>query len=94
MNYKEYIYLVIAGLFTAAFKLIRENTSEARTIALSVMVSILVVVFMVPALMDYFKLSLRIGLGLAVTLTLISDKLIYLLEKKLPKKLEDKIDKL
>lgn len=89
MNHKEYLALLFAGLFTAAFKILKENTKGARSITVSVMVSIIIVIFLVPAIMEYFEFSLRVGLGLASSMTLISEKIIDLIEKKLPDKINN-----
>jgi hypothetical protein len=67
---------------------------SAKIIASKVILSIIIAMFFVPAIMDWFNLSLQIGLGLAALLAMISEQVVDIIEKTIPKKLNDKIDKL
>jgi uncharacterized membrane protein YagU involved in acid resistance len=94
MEFKNYLFLTIAAIFTTAFKILRGVNMSAKIIASKVIFSIIISVFFVPAIMDWFGLSLQVGLGLAALLTMISEQVVDIIEKTIPKKLNDKIDKL
>jgi len=94
MEFKNYLFLTIAAIFTTAFKILRGVNMSAKIIASKVIFSIIIAVFFIPAIMEWFKLSLQVGLGLAALLTMISEQIVDIIEKTIPKKLNDKIDKL
>ena len=94
MDFKNYLFLSLAALLTTIFKLLKGANMSAKIIASKVILSIIIAMFFVPAIMDWFNLSLQIGLGLAALLTMISEQVVDIIEKTIPKKLNDKIDKL
>ena len=93
MDFKNYLFLTVAAIFTTAFKVLRGHDLSAKTIAMKLILAIIIAVFFVPAIMEWFDLSLRVGLGLAALLTMISEQVVDIIEKKIPEKINQKIDK-
>ncbi len=94
MDFKNYLFLSAAALLTTIFKVLKGFDMSAKIIASKVILSIIIAMFFVPAIMDWMNFSLQIGLGLAALLTMISEQVVDIIEKTIPKKLNDKIDKL
>lgn len=94
MDFKNYLFLALAGIFTTGFKLLKGNDRSARNIALKVMIALIIALFFIPAIMEWFDISIRIGLGITALFTMISEQVVDIIEKKIPQKLNDKIDNL
>ena len=94
MDFKNYLFLSLAGIFTTGFKLLKGNDHSARNIALKVMIALIIALFFIPAIMEWFDLSIKIGLGLTALFTMISEQVVDIIEKKVPQKLNDKINRL
>jgi hypothetical protein len=92
MDFKNYLFLAVAAIFTTAFKLLRGDDHSSKNIALKLMIALIIAIFFVPAIMEWFDLSVRIGLGLTALLTMISEQVVDIIEKNIPQKLKDKID--
>ena len=94
MEFKQYIIMAVGGIVTTAFKLLRGQDYTTKNIAMKILIGLIISVMIIPAVMEYFNLSVKIGLALTCFSTMCSEALIDIVEKKLPKKLEDKIDSL
>ena len=94
MEFKNYLFLAIAAVLTTLFKILRGIKMSAKIIASKVILSIIIAMFFVPAIMEWFNLSLQIGLGLAALFTMISEQVVDIIEKTIPKKITDKINKI
>lgn len=83
MNYKEYLLLAVFGLLSTFWKVLSYQDIDARKIGAKVILSIVLSVGIVPAIMEYYQLSITIGIGLSVFVTMFSESLIELIQKKI-----------
>jgi hypothetical protein len=83
MEYKDYLLLAIFGIASSVWKVLTEDIVEVKKMASKAILSLLLSVGIIPAVMDYYHLSITIGIGLTVFMTIFSDSLIELVNKKI-----------
>jgi uncharacterized membrane protein YgaE (UPF0421/DUF939 family) len=94
MDYKEYLWYVSAGFIAMLYKVFKETGKSARYFTSQAILAIFISVFLAPAIAEYYGLTIRMASGLSGILVLFGSNLLDVLEKKLVKKLEEKIDKI
>lgn len=87
MNYKEYLILAFFGLVSTFWKVLSDDLIDAKKIASKVVLSIILSVGIIPAVMEYYQLSLTVGIALSVFVTMFSDTLIELVGKKIKERI-------
>ena len=92
MKIEQYLILAGAGILVTVYKMLSAEMDKIipAEILKKSLLALIVSVLIVPAVMEYFKLSITIGIALASVMNLF----IELLMKKFAKKLEEKIDEL
>ena len=92
MKIEQYLILAGAGILVTAYKIMSKKMEEivpieiAKKTILSLVISILIV----PAIVEYFKLSFTVGIAIVAIINLFVEVIL----KKLETKIEDKIDTL
>jgi hypothetical protein len=90
MKIEEYLALAGAGGLATLYKIM--SSEMEKIVPLAVMkkslLSLIISILIVPALMEYFKLSLTVGIAITSGINLF----VEIIMKKLEKKIEDKID--
>jgi hypothetical protein len=78
MNIIDYIFLFIASCISILYEMLRkaQDKLNRKTLLMKLLGAILVAFFLIPAIMEYFKLSLKIGLFLTVILAYGLDELL------------------
>ena len=94
MDYKEYLYYAAAGFLALLYKVFRETGKSARYFASQAILAIFISVFLAPAIAEYYQLSIRMASGLSGLLVMFGSNLLDVVEKRLAKKIEEKIDKI
>jgi len=92
MKLEQYLILAGAGILVTAYKLLSKELKDivpveiAKKTILSLVISILIV----PAILEYFKLSFTVGIGIVAIINLF----VEIIMKKLEAKIEKKIDEI
>lgn len=92
MKIEEYLILAGAGGLVTAYKLLSNKMEKIvpKEIAKKSILSIIISVLIVPAIMEYYKFSLTIGIAIVGFINLF----VEIILKKLESKIENKIDQL
>lgn len=92
MKIEEYLILSGAGILVVAYKILSTEMEKIvpKTIAQKTILSLIISLLIVPAVLEYFKLSFTIG----VALTSIINMFVEVIMKKLENKIATKIDEL
>ena len=90
MNIWDYIFLFIASCISILYEMLQKAQDKLNRKALLVKLlgAVLVSFFLIPAIMEYFKLSLRIGLFFTVILAYGLDELLKATVKRGVKTIE------
>ncbi len=78
MSIQDYIFLFIASCVSIFYGMLRkaQDSINRNTLIMQLLGAVLVAFFLIPAIMEYFKLSLRIGLFFTVILAYGLDELL------------------
>ena len=78
MNIWDYIFLFIASCVSIVYEMLQkaQDKLNRKTLLVKLLGAVLVAFFLIPAIMEYFKLSLRIGLFFTVILAYGLDELL------------------
>ena len=78
MNIWDYIFLFIASCVSIVYEMLQkaQDKLNRQTLFAKLLGAVLVSFFLIPAIMEYFKLSLRIGLFFTVILSYGLDELL------------------
>lgn len=91
MKTSDYIVLALAGLLVTIYRILNNKMEKivpkhiARETALSVIISVIII----PAAMEYWTLSLKLGIGLTGIVNLFVKVIMVKLEKKVEEKIEN-----
>jgi hypothetical protein len=94
MEFKDYLYYAGAGLLALLYKVLKETGKSARYFATQAVLAIFMCMVLAPAISEYYELSVRMTSGLSGILVLFGSKILDVIEKKLPEKINEKIDKI
>lgn len=92
---EELFKLIIYFIAALTASLIRFLRAKKKTVAVFIVEMLLgasIAFFVVPAIVDYFHLSLYIGTGITWLATMLSESLLRKVEAKLEKKIDDVTD--
>jgi hypothetical protein len=92
MRTTDYIFLALAGIAVTIYRLLNDQMEKIipKEIARETILSLIISVLVVPGAMEYWQLSLTIGIGLASLINMF----VKVILKKLEKKVIDKIENL
>lgn len=92
MKIEEYLVLAGAGGLVTIYKLLTQQMEKIIPFEIikKAILGLIISVLIVPALMEYFQLSLTIG----IALTSVINMFVEVIMKKLERKIEEKIDNL
>jgi hypothetical protein len=92
MKIEQYLILAGAGILVTAYKIMSKKIEEIvpQEIAKKTILSLVISILIVPALLEYFKLSFTIGIAIVAIINLF----VEVIMKKLENKIGDKIDEL
>lgn len=88
---KLIIYFV-AALTASLIRFLRAKKKTATVFIIEMLLGASIAFFVVPAIVDYFHLSLYIGTGITWFATMLSESLLRRAESKLEKKIDDVTD--
>jgi hypothetical protein len=97
-NLEESIYLALSGLVVTIYKILRLMNAGQKVTA--VFIAMKITLMLIVSVLIVGKLGKHLGWSLDLTLTasafanMFSEKLMAIAEKKITKKLEDKLDQL
>lgn len=94
MEFKDQLYLAGAALIALLIRIVKEQGKSARYYVYLILVAILMSMFIAPAIAEEFKLSIKMTSLLSGFLVLFGNTIVDVIDKKLPNKLNEKIDKL
>lgn len=92
MQFENYLYYVIAGFIALIYRVSKETGKSARYYLSLIILAIFMSVVIAPAISEYLRLSVRITSGLSGFLVLFGNIIVDVVEKRLPIKLNEKID--
>lgn len=78
MTFWEYIAVFVASLVSIIYEMLRkaQDTINRKTMLVKLLGAVLVSFFIVPALIEYFELSIKIGLFITVIIAYGLDELL------------------
>jgi hypothetical protein len=94
MDFKDYLYYAGAGLLALIYKILKETGKSARYFLSLSVLALFMSMVIAPAISEYYELSVRMTSGLSGCLVLFGTTVLDVVEKRLPSKLNDKIDSL
>lgn len=92
MRTTDYIFLALAGIAVTIYRLLNDQMEKIipKEIARETILSLIISVLVVPGAMQYWQLSLTIGIALSTLINMF----VKVILKKLEKKVIDKIENL
>jgi hypothetical protein len=94
MDIKNNLIIAFPALLALLYRLVTDTGKSARYFLSLIILAIFMSMVIAPAAGEHYDLSLRMTSGLSGILVLFAPTIIDIIEKKLPQKLNDKIDKL
>jgi hypothetical protein len=94
MEFKNYLYYAASGLLALIYLILKETGKSARYFLSLTILALFMSMVIAPAISEYYELSVTMTSGLSGILVLFGTTILDVVEKKLPKKLNEKIDKL
>jgi hypothetical protein len=92
MDFKETLYLAIASSIGGILGLLKSDDKiNAKKALIKLLSALMIGVFIIPGLMDYFDFSLRAWLGFAAVSSVMAEPVIDLLLEKLKTKIDEKL---
>ena len=91
MRTSDYIFLAISGIAVTVYRLLNEKIEKIipKEIAKETILSLIISVLVVPAAMEYWQLSITIGIGLSSLINMFVKVILKKLEKKVVEKIEN-----
>lgn len=87
MNFGDFIILGSAGLLATVYKVAKSvNKLDARAIIAETILSLIISIFIMPAIMEEYKITITLAGALVAIMTIFSNLIIKLVEKKIIKK--------
>ena len=92
MKIEQYLILAGAGIVVTAYRIMSKKLEEIVPIAIAkeTILGLVISVLIVPAIIEYFKLSFTVGIGIVAIINMF----IRVIMEKIEKKIEKKIDEL
>ena len=92
MKIEQYLILAGCGIVVTAYKLLGKKMEEIvpKEVGKKTLLSLIISILIVPALIEYFKLSFTVGIERVALINVF----IEVIMKQLEKKIETKIDEL
>jgi hypothetical protein len=94
MEFKNDFYYVGSALLVLLYRILKETGKSARYFLSLSVLALFMSMVIAPAISEYYELSVRMTSGLSGCLVLFGTTILDVIEKRLPSKLNDKIDKL
>ncbi len=94
MEFKDYLYYAGAGFIALIYRVSRETGKSARYFLSLIILAVFMSIIVAPAISEYLKLTVRMTSLLSGFLVLFGNIIVDVVEKRLPTKLNEKIDKL
>jgi hypothetical protein len=92
MEFKEQLYVAGAALVALLIRVVKEQGKSARYYVYLILVAIFMSMFLAPAIAEKMNLSIKMTSLLSGFLVLFGATIVDVIDKKLPNKLEEKID--
>jgi len=91
MKTSDYIVLALAGLLVTIYRILNNKMERIipKNIAKETVLSVIISVIIIPAAMEYWNLSLKLGIGLTGIVNLFVKVIMAKLEKKVEEKIEN-----
>lgn len=91
MKTSDYIVLALAGLLVTIYRILNNKMERIipKNIAKETVLSVIISVIIIPAAMEYWNLSLKLGIGLTGIVNLFVKVIMVKLEKKVEEKIEN-----
>ena len=91
MKTSDYIVLALAGLLVTIYHILNNKMEKIvpKHIASETALSVIISVIIIPAAMEYWNLSLKLGIGLTGIVNLFVKVIMVKLEKKVEEKIEN-----
>jgi hypothetical protein len=91
MKTSDYIVLALAGLLVTIYRILNNKMERIipKNIAKETILSVIISVIIIPAAMEYWNLSLKLGIGLTGIVNLFVKVILQKLEKKVEEKIEN-----
>lgn len=94
MEFKNDFYYVGSALLVLLYRILKETGKSARYFFSLAVLALFMSMVIAPAISEYYALSVRMTSGLSGCLVLFGTTILDIVEKRLPSKLNEKIDKL
>jgi hypothetical protein len=91
MRTSDYIFLAISGIAVTIYRLVNDKMEKIipKEVAKETILSLIISVLVIPAAMEYWQLSLIIGIGLSSLINMFVKVILSKLEKKVIDKIEN-----
>lgn len=87
MNFEYFIFLGVTGLLSTGYKVAKSvNKLDARAIIAETILSLIISIVIMPAIMEEYKITITKAVALVAIMTIFSNLIIKLVEKKIIKK--------
>jgi hypothetical protein len=90
MNFEYFIFLAFTGLLSTGYKVAKSvNKLDARAIIAETILSLIISLAIVPAIMEEYKITITKAVAMVAIMTIFSNLIIKLVEKKITKKTQE-----
>ena len=94
MEFKNYLFYAGAALLALIFRIYNSTGKSAKYLASLAALALFSSMFVAPAISEYLVLSVKMTSFVSGMLVLFGNTIIHVIDKKLPGKLSEKIDKI
>lgn len=91
MKTSDYIVLALVGLLVTIYRILNSKMERIipKNVARETILSVIISVIIIPAAMEYWALSLKLGIALTGIVNLFVKVILQKLEKKVEEKIEN-----
>jgi hypothetical protein len=94
MDFKQILLMTIPVLLITLWKFLNNSINTAKELAAHAVISLVFAIYFVPVIVNYYNLAQDVAYVLVAIFTIIAGKLVTIIEKRIPEKINEKIDKL
>ena len=94
MGFKDYLWYAGSGFLALLYIISKETGKSARYVLSLIILTLFMSMIIAPAVSEYYELSLRMSSALSGCLVLFGTTILDVIQKRLPGKLNEKIDNL
>jgi hypothetical protein len=91
MRTSDYIFLALTGILATVYRILNQKIEKIipKEIIRETILSIIISIVIIPAIMEYWGLSIRLGIGLSGIINIFVKIIMVKLEQKVGEKIEN-----